>query len=661
MKRKGLLVAVIIYVMFVFGCVAGQKNFNTGQDLSKKGRWGDAIGFYEKALKENPQNKEYAQSLAKAKKELALIHYRKTEKLLADNPDPTFPVLDRIVKEAERAHSLDPQDSTIATLFSDLVKRKDALLATIASLYTQANSHVADKEWMDAIEKLRRVKKLFPGYEETQDKLAAAEKNAAQIFYKQGIELSKKEDWGMAVSAFKAVIEIDPEYYDIQQLFKTAQANDNANYFIKKGEEAIGSRNWDRAIFLHEKALEYEPDNEQLIKRIDALKRKGGQAHFDNAMKLSSQRKLKRAAEELRISLQYSPSLVESRLYKDFIKSLCQKLDQRGDVYIELKKWGNALVWLQQLDNINPDYQGLFRKLQLVEDKIKHRIRKSIAVFDFSYPIDNKDAGRIIASKLVTFLSKNASGDLKIIERENLQSILKEMQLGQTGLVDIDTAKRVGKMRGIDTFILGDVLHFSSKSKNYPSTNTVRVQIDTRTESNPDFERWRIVHTNPTEEEMKTAPPMKIEKPVYKLFTYETGTTKIMSFVEIAYKLVETMTGENIFADTVSGKLGKEDDYHHGLPAANIKENPLELPAEVEVLDTLTNQKVSEVAFSILKHFQSLELVYFNEGEKQLKRRRLEDAIEGYTDAIYDERLKGIVSPISKKSTEMIATLTQDM
>ena len=661
MKRKGTLFAVIITLMFVFGCVTGQKNFNTGQELSKKGRWADAIGFYEKALKENPQSKEYAESLAKAKKELALIHYRKAKKLLSDNPDPPFPELERIVKEAERAHGLDPQNSTITALFSDLTQKKDALLETVASLYAQANSHAANKEWMDAVSALRRVKKLFPGYEDTEDKLATAEKNAAEMFYKQGVELSKKEDWAMAVIAFKAVIEINPGYYDIQQLLKTAQANDNVNYFIKKGEGAIGARNWDRAIFLHEKALEYEPDNEQIIKRIDTLKQKSGRAHFDNAIKSSSQRKLKRAVKELNLALLYSPSVVKSSLYKNFIKSLCQKLDQRSDVYIELKKWGNALVWLKQLESINPDFKGLFRKLQLVEDKIKKRIRRSIAVFDFSYPIQNKDAGRIIASKLVTFLSNHASGDLRIIERENLQSILKEMQLGQTGLVDIDTAKRVGKMRGIDTFILGDVLHFSSKSKNFPSTNTVRVQIDTRTESNPAFERWRIVHPSPTAEEMETAPPLKIEKPVYKLFTYETGTTKIMSFIEIAYKLVETMTGENISADTVSGKLGEEDDYHHGIPVANIKEDPLELPSEVEVLDNLTNQKVSEVALSILKHFQSLELVYFNEGEKQLKRRRPEDAIEGYTDAIYDERLKGIESPISKKSAEMIATLTQDM
>ncbi len=242
-----------------------------------------------------------------------------------------------------------------------------------------------------------------------------------------------------------------------------------------------------------------------------------------------------------------------------------------------------------------------------------------------------------------------------------MQSILKEMQLGQTGLVDMDTAKRVGKMRGIDTFILGDVLHFSSKSKNYPSTNTVRVQIDTRTEDNPAFERWRIVHPKPTEEEMKKAPPMKIEKPVYKLYTYETGKTKIISFMEIAYKLVDTLTGENIFTNTVSGKLSKKDDYHHGLPAANIKEDPLELPTEVEVLDELTNQKISDVGLSVIKHFQSLELVYFNEGEKQFKRRKYEDAIERYTDAIFDEKLKSLSSPISKKSSEMIAKLVQNM
>lgn len=465
----------------------------------------------------------------------------------------------------------------------------------------------------------------------------------------------------MAVQAFRAVVDIDPDYFDVQRLYRKAQANNNADYFINKGEQAVQKGEWVQAVFLHERALEYEPANQGLTKRIQALKLKGGEVYFDRAMELASQRKLSGAVEALSRSLESAPSLEKSDYYSEFLSSLCQKLDQRSDVYIELKKWGNALIWLNKLENMNPEYKGSFYKQQSVKDKIKKRIRKSIAVFDFSSPAENEDAGKIVASKLVSFLSKNASGDLKIIERENLQSILKEMQLGQTGLVDLDTAKTVGKIGGIDTFILGDVLHFSSKSKNYPSKNTVRVQVDSRSEENPAFKEWQFLHPSASQDEKRTAPPMMIEKPVYRFYTYETGVTKIVSFIEIAYKMVDTLSGENLFTNTIPGKLTRQDGYHHGLPAATIKEDPLELPTEIEVLNELTNQKISEVGLSVLKHFQSLELVYFNEGEKQCKRRNFEEAIERYTDAIFDEDLKGISSPISEKSSEMITMLSQDM
>lgn len=661
MKQKRLILVGFMALVFLLGCAAGQESFKMGQQLHGQGRLDEAITFYEKALKENPKNKEYSQALTKAKRDLALIHYGKCRELLEAIPDPSFPRMTEIYREIDRAHSLDPQNPSIKTLFDDLTKRKADLLATIRSFYANAETHLNNEQWMDAIAKLQRVNELFPAYEETEDRLLRAKEKAAQVFYRQGLELSKKEDWRMAIQAFRAVMDINPNYFDIQQLYRAAQSNNNADYFINKGEEAINLGSWGRAVFMYEKALEYEQDNEQLVRRVEALKLKAAEAFFDEATKFSSEMKLSPAVEALQNSLKFAPSIAETDYYKDSLSTISRKLVQRSDAYIELRKWGNALVWLKKLNRIHPDYEGLFHKLQSVQDKIRNRIRKSIAVFDFSSPSENPDAGKIVASKLVSFLSKNASGDLKIVERENLQSILKEMQLGQTGLIDMDTAKTVGKMRGIDTFILGDVLHFSSKSRNYPSKNTVRVQIDSRAVENPAFKEWQFLHPDPTQEEKLTAPPMIIEKPVYKFYTYETGATKIISFIEIAYKLVDTLSGENLFTNTISGKLTKEDKYHHGLPAANIKEDPLELPTEVEVLNELTNQKVSDVALSILKHFQSLELVYFNEAEKQIKRRKYEEAIEEYTDAIFAEMLKGISSPISKKSSEMIAKLAQNM
>ena len=103
----------------------------------------------------------------------------------------------------------------------------------------------------------------------------------------------------------------------------------------------------------------------------------------------------------------------------------------------------------------------------------------------------------------------------------------------------------------------------------------------------------------------------------------------------------------------------KEDKYQDAVPAANIAGKPLELPTEAEVLDELTNEKISEMGRSVLKNFQSLEVEYYNLGQQEQKRRNSDLAIERYTDAVFDEKSKGISTTISQKSLEMIDKLIQ--
>ena len=130
--------------------------------------------------------------------------------------------------------------------------------------------------------------------------------------------------------------------------------------------------------------------------------------------------------------------------------------------------------------------------------------------------------------------------------------------------------------------------------------------------------------------------------------------------IEIAHKLVDTTTGENIFSNTVAGKAIKEDKYSEGMATAGIAADPLELSSELEVLDELTNAKVSELGQSVLKHYQSLEVEYYNQARQEEERRRNYDqAIEKYTDAIFDEKLKGVATVISQKSQESISKLLE--
>lgn len=661
MKSRRIVFAIfILFVCSTWACVVSE-SFKIGQEMAKEKRWDEAIAYYEKALKESPDNSDYKSALAAAKQESAKVHYERAKNAASKLSQQDLPGIERVMKEADKAYELDPQNAEISAFHAGLVKKKNDLQATIKSLYAQAETDLKKEDWPAAISSLKKINEIFPSYEDIGDKLALAYQQSAKLNYRMGVELSKKEDWKGAAKAFKAVLDVTPNYFDTQKLYSEAKSKDSIDYFLGEATRAEASKNLERAILMYEKALEYDPARSDIKNRLNSDMEKAGQDCFDDAMKSIKAGRLGRASQKLQAAKTYSPSIQQNLLYREISSSLIAKLMTRADAYSEKGKWANALVWYQKVEAIDPNYANIFFKVQETKDNIKKRIRKSIAVFDFKSPSNNKDAGKIIASKLITYLYRNASGDVRIIERENLESILKELQLGQTGLVDVDTVQKVGKMGGIDTFIMGDVLRFSTEYKDYPSNNQVKVLVDEEDVHNPAFSDWLLAHPKPTEDDMKNAPPRTIKKKNYQFVSYKSGYARVSTSLETSYKLIDTRSGENLFANTVSGKLAKESKYQDGVPLANIPHIQLEIPTELDVLDELTNAKVTEMGQSILKHFQNLEIEYFNAGQQQNKRRNGEEAVERFTDAIFDESLKSIKTPVTRNSLEMIEALTSDI
>ena len=658
MKKRNLrnfLVGIAVLIL-IYGCAVSE-NYKMGQDLVNQNRWDEAIGYFENAVKEDPANTEFKSSLLQARQQAAKIHLEKAKQALNAVPARNLRALEPIVKEGAIAYNLDPGNPAVKTFQEQLQGKVAALQAEVKALYEKAEADILKEDWLAAVTKLRQVNQIYTGYEDTGSKLVRAEQEGAKVLYQQGIELGKQEDWKMAAQAFKTATEINPKYLDVARQHEQAKSRDNADYAINESIKAEKAQNWERAILLAEKAADYQPDNRELLARLDQLKIKVAQGFFDDAVKQANQGRLYEAMRKIELVKTYSPSLQTDPIFKEFIKNFCAKLMERAQKYSEKEQYGNALLWYQKVETLSPNYPELFQKLLETRDYINKRIKKSIAVFDFSSPSNNKDAGKIAANKLISYLHKNASGDLRIIERENLQSILREMQLGQTGLVDIKAAQNVGKMRGIDTFIMGDVLHYSAKTTDIPSISQVKVLVNEEDVRNPEFSDWLIMHPQPKTEDLKLAPPRTVKKRDYQFISYKQGSAKINAMLEISYKLVDTSTGENVVTNTVSGKLIKEDKYSDAVPAGNIVHDPLELPTDDEALDELTNTKVSEMGQSVLKNYQSLEVAYFNEAQQQQKRRNIEQAVEKYIDAIYDEKLKGISTPVSQQCLESIDQL----
>lgn len=101
----------------------------------------------------------------------------------------------------------------------------------------------------------------------------------------------------------------------------------------------------------------------------------------------------------------------------------------------------------------------------MLAEKITLAGKTKIAVSDF---LDNNgnitELGKVIAEELGINIANTGKG-FQVMERENLNAILKEHQLVSTGLIDPETAKKLGKLKAVDAVIVGTVFPFGDNLK----------------------------------------------------------------------------------------------------------------------------------------------------------------------------------------------------
>src|SRR5215216_1403721 len=87
--------------------------------------------------------------------------------------------------------------------------------------------------------------------------------------------------------------------------------------------------------------------------------------------------------------------------------------------------------------------------------------KKKIAVLPF-HELDGRTTvlGAYLAEELITDLFNQ--GGREIVERAMVDRLLGEIKLGQTGLVDPETAKKIGKLSGVDAVVTGTITDLKS-------------------------------------------------------------------------------------------------------------------------------------------------------------------------------------------------------
>lgn len=87
-----------------------------------------------------------------------------------------------------------------------------------------------------------------------------------------------------------------------------------------------------------------------------------------------------------------------------------------------------------------------------------------VAVIDFEQKatreFQGKQVGEIVAEWLITSLVN--TGRFEVVERAHLQKIMKEQQLAMTGMINQETAAKVGELLGVKVMITGSVIQIGN-------------------------------------------------------------------------------------------------------------------------------------------------------------------------------------------------------
>jgi hypothetical protein len=101
--------------------------------------------------------------------------------------------------------------------------------------------------------------------------------------------------------------------------------------------------------------------------------------------------------------------------------------------------------------------QELKQASPILAAKIAEAGKKRVAVVDFTDLQGNvTELGRFLAEEMSGALV-NEAGGFRVVDRTHLKAILQEHKLAATGLIDPETARRLGKIAGVDTLVTGTI------------------------------------------------------------------------------------------------------------------------------------------------------------------------------------------------------------
>jgi curli biogenesis system outer membrane secretion channel CsgG len=645
MLRRDLL-CVGMVVLLIAGCAsAGKESFDIARQLEQQKRLEDALPMYEEALSKDSANPEYRASLASIRSRLARQMLDSANEQLAVTP-LKYDNLRNAQGYLDKALKVDPGNVEARNLAVSLKGQMDGMVEKAKTSYSAAMNALEAKNWLDALQQLKEVRLYYPGYLDLSVKIATTENGAISFFLKEADKYKASDDVDALVKSLESALAVQPGNQQISAALKDARAKNTAAANIEKAERFAGENRWDRVRLYLKRAQGQKPgaaDND----RIKKLYADGAVKLMEIAAADLDKKALYSAYVDTMIAFDFNPAAFKTPAADELRSRLIAQMTAKADELDAAGYIGLALYWTECAYKVAGAQKDLFQKIQGLKDKVRQRVIKKIAIMDFNPPANNPDAARLVTDSLLSYMTRNASGDVKILARDVLGALIKEIEMGQAGLYDIETAKKSGKLKGTDVFIFGSLLQYAVEKNVEEGQKMVVAKVGIDREPNPQYNAWMQANPRPSDEDRRNAPPPFIEKDKTETIRYKVATHRKTANVTISFRVVDVESGEVVITKTLKSKKEATGTYSEGVDIAGIPYHKLDLPQDSDLLEKAVDEAISDLGHQVLSRFQNLQENYLNTAEVLKKKGELEPVAEKYMDAVVTEEVKNIKSTIT--------------
>ncbi len=656
--RVSRMAAGLVMALALAGCAAGGPEFEAGQKLAGQQRWDDAILAFETAIQKNPDNREYRAGLARARAGAAEEQLRSAK--AAAGRMSQLAEVDRGIVSVERALRYDPNHGPSLHFQAALRERRADLLRQVDQRLGQARSAAQAEAWAPAEAAIAQVLAIEPGNAAALGLRQEINLKAIEKSLRLAAQAEKAEDWREAARHWEEALGRDPSNETLRARLRVARQQDSLAHYLGRAGEWEAAGQLEKAFGFLRTAARYWPEDPALQEATSRVAREGRRRLYAEALRRAENDDWGRAYAALSQAVQaFGPAASVDVQLRSQVRQLAASIYERALEFDNQKQWGNTLFWFQVLQQLDPMYRDSANRLEQMREKLKDRASVKITVLDPESPKEAPDAGPIISGTIVTNLFKLGRRDFKVIEREALQSILKEMAIGQIGILDVETAKQIGKIAGIDVLLVGRVLQYKVDQNEAEGRKTVTVQMGTRTVQNPAYQLHLAAVQQGLKKASDPAPPQTIQETVQQLVTYKVGTVAATGYVSVSFRLIGVERGDILLAEKIDGEETFKQDYSEGVEAAGIPSVPKAAPIRTDMLNRVTQDVVGRLVQRVARHFGNRQEFFLNAGRELQRRRQFTRAVEEYMNCIASAELEGSGQEVAALARQYIEELAR--